>query len=50
MRQRLDLNRIYRQALRALPETIDGQPPLPVSLAVPEVCSATLDELLEDGS
>ncbi|WP_428532202.1 DUF29 domain-containing protein [Rhodopila sp.] len=46
MRQRLDLDRIYRQTLRALPETIDGQPPLPV----PEVCPVTLDELLDDGS
>ena len=46
MRQRLDLDRIYRQALRALPETIDDQPPLPV----PEGCPVTLDELLADGS
>jgi hypothetical protein len=44
MRQRLDLARIYRQALRALPETVDGQPPLPV----PETCQVTLDELLAD--
>jgi hypothetical protein len=44
MRQRLDLDRIYRQALRGLPETIDGQPPLPV----PDVCPATLDELLAE--
>jgi hypothetical protein len=42
MRQRLDLARIYRQALRAVPETVDGQPPLPV----PDVCPVTLDELL----
>jgi hypothetical protein len=42
MRQRLDLARIYRQALRAVPETMDGQSPLPV----PEVCPVTLDELL----
>ena len=44
MRQKLDFARIYRQALRALPETIDGQPPL----AVPETCPVTLDELLAD--
>ena len=44
MRQKIDLDRIYRQALRALPETMDGQPPL----AVPQVCPATLDELLAD--
>jgi len=43
MRQRINLQRIFRQACRALPETIDGQPPLPVS----EVCP-TLDELLSD--
>jgi hypothetical protein len=28
-----------------VPETIDGQPPLPV----PDTCPATLDELLGDG-
>ncbi len=44
MRQRLDLARIYRRALRALPETSDGQPPLPV----PAECSVTLDELLSE--
>lgn len=45
MRQRLDLAGIYADALRALPEAIDGVPPLPV----PSECSATLDELLADG-
>lgn len=44
MRQRLDLAKIYRAARRALPETIDGQPALPV----PETCIATLDELLSE--
>ncbi len=44
MRQRLDLAKIYRQALRALPDTMDGQPPQPVS----ESCPVTLDELLAD--
>jgi hypothetical protein len=44
MRQRIDLALLYRQALRALPETIDSQPPLPV----PDVCPVTLDELLSD--
>ena len=43
MRQRIDLDRIYRQALRALPETMDGQPPLPIRTAIP-----TLDELLAE--
>ena len=42
MRRRLDLAKIYRRALRALPDTIDGQPPLPV----PAACPVTLDELL----
>jgi hypothetical protein len=44
MRRKLDMARIHRQALRALPETMDGQPPLPL----PEICPATLDELLSD--
>ncbi len=46
MRQRLDLGRIYRQALRALPQAMDGQPPLPL----PETCPTTLDELLSDAA
>ena len=46
MRQRIDLPDIYSKALRALPETIDGQPPLPVP--VPDVCAVTLDELLSE--
>jgi hypothetical protein len=44
MRQRIDLARIYRRALRALPDMIDDQPPLPVR----EVCPFTLDELLAE--
>jgi len=44
MRQRIDVDRIYRQALRGLPETIDGQPALPV----PEGCPVTLNELLAE--
>ena len=44
MRQRLDLDKIYRRALRNLPTTIDGQPPLPV----PDACPVTLDELLSE--
>jgi hypothetical protein len=44
MGQRLDLARIYRQALRAVPATMDGQPPQPL----PDACPATLDELLGD--
>jgi len=44
MRQRIDMAKIYRRALRAMPETIDGQPPLPV----PPICNVTLDELLAE--
>ncbi|MGH7152550.1 MAG: DUF29 domain-containing protein [Acetobacteraceae bacterium] len=44
MRQRIDLAKLYRRALRALPDTIDGQPPLPV----PQTCPMTLDELLAE--
>ncbi len=42
MRQRLDLDKLYAKALQAMPDTIDGQPPLPV----PTMCPVTLDELL----
>ena len=44
MRQKINLARLYRQAIRALPETQDGQAPL----LVPETCEVTLDELLAD--
>jgi hypothetical protein len=44
MRQKIDVAEIYAKALRAMPETIDGQPPLPV----PVVCPVTLDELLTE--
>jgi hypothetical protein len=44
MRQRIDLARLYRRALRALPETMDGQHPLPVR----QDCPKTLDELLAE--
>ena len=42
MRQKIDMAAIYAKALRAMPDTIDGQPPEPV----PEVCPVTLDDLL----
>jgi hypothetical protein len=42
MRERIDLAGLYADALKALPEAIDGQPGLPVS----PNCPATLDELL----
>ena len=44
MRQRIDIDRLHRRALRRLPDTMDGQPPLPV----PAVCPVTLDALLAD--
>jgi hypothetical protein len=45
MRQRISLDRLYTRALRAMPETIDGQAPLPV----PESCTTTLEALLAEG-
>jgi hypothetical protein len=44
MRRKINLARICRLARRALPETIDGHPPLPV----PDLCPMTLDELLSE--
>lgn len=46
MRQKLDLTGLYADALDRLPETMDGQPPLPV----PPDCPVTLDELLGEGA
>lgn len=45
MRQRIDVAALYADALAALPETMDGVAPLPVS----DACRLTLDELLADG-
>jgi hypothetical protein len=45
MRQKINLAKLYRQAVKSLPKTMDGQAPLPVQ----EVCPVTLDELLSDG-
>ena len=42
MRQHLNVDELYRRALRILPTTIDGLPPL----ALPETCPYTLDDLL----
>jgi Domain of unknown function DUF29 len=44
MRQRLDVEKLYRQALRGLPETLDGTHPLPL----PGTCGVSLDELLSE--
>jgi hypothetical protein len=42
MRQRIDVAKLYRQARRRMPDTIDGTHPLPV----PDSCPVTLAELL----
>jgi hypothetical protein len=42
MRQRIEITDLYAKALRRLPDTIDGQAPLPL----PAVCPVTLDDLL----
>jgi hypothetical protein len=44
MRQRIDFAGIYADALRGLPDTIDGEAPLPV----PDVCPVTVDNLLSE--
>jgi hypothetical protein len=44
MRQKLDVPGLYADALYAMPETINGQQPLPV----PDMCSVTLEELLSE--
>ena len=46
MRGRIDLASLYNDALAGMPDTIDGQSPLPV----PTICPVTLDELLGDGT
>jgi hypothetical protein len=44
MRQRIDVEAIYQQALRMLPKQMDGSAPLPLR----QTCPGTLDELLRD--
>jgi hypothetical protein len=44
MRQKINLPSLYRDALRGLPDTIEGQPPPPM----PPMCEVTLDELLAE--
>jgi hypothetical protein len=46
MRQKIDLASLYTDALAALPETVDGQSPLPL----PDLCRFTLDEMLLIGT
>lgn len=42
MAEKIDMAKLYRQAWRAMPETIDGLAPLPV----PSVCPVTLEVML----
>jgi hypothetical protein len=44
MAQRIDVEKLYRQARRTMPATMDATLPLPV----PEDCPVTLAELLSD--
>jgi hypothetical protein len=44
MRQRIDIARLYRQARRAIPQSMDGVVPLPL----PGECPLTLDALLSE--
>lgn len=46
MKDKIDVDGLYSDALAGLPDTMDEQPPLPV----PTVCPVTLAELLDDGS
>ena len=42
MRPKVDMAQLYGRALRLLPESMDGTPPLP------EICPVTLDEMLAE--
>jgi hypothetical protein len=44
MAQRIDVEKLYRQARRRMPATLDGTLPLPV----PETCPVTLAEMLSE--
>ena len=44
MAQRIDVAKLYREAMRRMAEAIDGNPPLPV----PTECPVTLAELLAE--
>jgi hypothetical protein len=46
MAQRIDVAKLYRQAQRGMPETIDGAHPLPV----PATCPVTLAEMLSEAA
>ena len=44
MRHRIDVAGLYADALKAMPDTMDSQPPLPLD----PVCRVALDELLSE--
>lgn len=44
MARRIDMGKLYHQARRAMPATIDGLQPLPV----PDTCPVTLEEMLAE--
>ena len=44
MRSRVNLAKLYLDALRVMPDTVDGLPPLPE----PAICPVTIDDLLAD--
>ncbi len=44
MAQRIDVAKLYREALRRMPDSIDDVPPL----LVPQVCLVTLEDLLAE--
>ncbi len=44
MAGRIDMAKLYRQALRRMPDTVDGEPPIPM----PRACPVTLEQLLAD--
>jgi Domain of unknown function DUF29 len=44
MAQRIDVEKLYRQARRGLPDMVDGTRPLPL----PAICPVTLAELLSE--
>jgi Domain of unknown function DUF29 len=46
MAQRIDVEKLYYQALRRMPATLDGTLPLPV----PDACPVTLEEMLAEGA
>ena len=46
MEQRIDVAKLYRRALRRMPEMINDVPPL----LVPQACPVTLDELLREAA